>query len=42
MNIIQNLMASAEGAMAVYLGIGVLILAAGWVADTMLAGRAAS
>jgi hypothetical protein len=42
MSIIQSLMGSAEGAMAVYIGVGVLILLAGWVADTALAGRTSS
>lgn len=42
MSIVQAMMASAEGAMAFYLGIGVLILVAGWMADMALAGRASS
>jgi hypothetical protein len=37
MGIVHRLMETSTGAMAFYLGIGVVILVAGWVADTVLA-----
>lgn len=37
MGIVHRLMETSIGAMAFYLGIGVVILIAGWVADTVLA-----
>lgn len=36
MSIIQSILTTPTGAMAFYLGIGVLILVAGWAADSML------
>jgi hypothetical protein len=39
MSIVQSLMLTPQGAIGVYLGIGVAILVAGWAADMALAGR---
>lgn len=36
MSIFQSVITTTTGAIAFYLGMGVLILAAGWAADTVL------
>lgn len=42
MSYIQAVMSSAEGAMAVYIGIGAVILLVGQVMDNALAARASA